>query len=103
MSSSSQEFRKPDDPLQIHVAKMDICSSPSHIVWFRVAHPATGKIVVLDSRVPLSETHDMKREDIVAKAYDLIKDAVKKFKDECDMEMDSVIGRTVDPGTGTLQ
>jgi len=45
----------------------------------------------------------MKREDIVAKAYDLVKDAVKKFKDECDMEMDSVIGRAVDPGTGTLQ
>jgi len=103
MTTDNKEFKKPEDTLQIHVAKMDECQVPSHIVWFRVAHPASGKIVVLDSRVPLSETKDMKQEDIARKAYDLVKDAIQKFKEECEMEDVSVVGRTIDPGTGTLQ
>jgi len=103
MTTDIKEIKKTEDTLQIHIAKMDECQVPSYIVWFRVAHPASGKIVVLDSRVPLSETKDMKREDIVKKAYDLVKDAIQKFKEECELEDESIVGRSIDPGTGTIQ
>ena len=89
--------------MQIQIARVDQCKEPSHIVGFAITHRESGKSVYLDAFVPLHESEGLSREELVAKAYSTIKPAVDQFEKECTAATTSIVGKTFDPSTGSIQ
>lgn len=78
--------------MEVRVARIDTCPTPSKIVGFTITHGPTGKSLYLDAFVPLAECDTKTEHDIAQQAWLQIKPDATHWIAGLDKKTNSIVG-----------
>lgn len=83
--------------MEVRIARLDVCPTPSKVVGFTITHVATGKSLYLDAFVDLEDIGQNASEHDVAKmAWEQVKPNATHWISELDKKNTSIVGSLLD-------
>lgn len=80
--------------MEVRIARIDTCPTPSHVVGYTILHKPSGKTLYLDAFIPLDESSET---EIVKKGWEKVKTTAENWIEELDNPSTSLVGSVFDP------
>lgn len=82
--------------MEVRIARLDTCPTPSKVVGFTILHKPTGKSLYLDAFVPIDDCADATEHEIAQKAWSTVKPNATQWIEELEKKESSLIGTIID-------